>query len=174
MFILDMQANNRWQLHEQKQILQQLADRYQPSVILVETEATTGADLVSEFRRGTWLPVKGVKTEGRDKLFRAQLLEYLLVDRKVYLPREADWLQPWLEESAQFPVGKSDDRVDAYCYAAACLRDRCSNGLPSGEGSVIQAYGKPIACGSELRAINGEALPDPCAGSWGSPRNWRL
>ena len=165
MFILDMQANNRWQLHEQKQILQQVADRYQPSVILVETEATTGADLVSEFRRGTWLPIQGVKTEGRDKLLRAQLLEYLLVDGKVYLPRQAEWLQAWQEESAQFPVGKSDDRVDAYCYAAAWLRDRCSNGLPSGEGSVIQAYGKPIACGSELRAINGEPLPDPCAGS---------
>jgi predicted phage terminase large subunit-like protein len=175
LFILEMQANNRWQLHEQKQILEQLAERYQPSIVLVETEATTGADLVSEFRRGTLLLIKGVKTEGRDKLFRAQLLEYLLIDRKVYLPREADWLQAWLEESAQFPVGKSDDRVDAYCYGAAWLRDRYSNGWSSGVGSVIQTCSKPIACGSELRAISGsESLPDPSAGSWESPRNWRL
>lgn len=131
--------------------------------------------MVSEFRRGTWLPIQGVKSEGRDKLLRAQLLEYLLVDRRVYLPRDADWLQAWLEESAQFPVGKSDDRVDAYCYAAAWLRDRCANGLPRGVGSVIQICAKPIACGSELRAINGlESLPDPSTGSWESPRNWRF
>jgi hypothetical protein len=74
----------------------------------------------------------------------------------VHVPRKAAWLQAFLDESSAFPVGKTDDRVDAFCYATAWLRDRCMNSLPSGEKSVIQAVGKPIVSGSDIRrALDG-------------------
>ena len=40
---------------------------------------------------------------------------------KVKLPRNAPWLDEWIEEHLRFPVGDHDDLVDTTAYALARL-----------------------------------------------------
>ena len=166
-FLIDLMASNKWQFHEQCAVLHSLYERYRPQSILIE-ETGTGFSLASEFRREKWLPIQGVKPEGKDKTLRAQLIQHLLVNGLVYLPRQAPWLEGFLDEANQFPAGRYDDQVDALIYGLEWLRDKRSQGLASGCASVLTTCGTPIANGRDLaRASGGGGLGGNAGGITG-------
>lgn len=53
-----------------------------------------------------------------DKVSRAMAAAGLVRQHKVWLPRDAEWLDEWLDEHADFDKGTHDDQVDVMAYAA--------------------------------------------------------
>lgn len=56
-----------------------------------------------------------------DKETRAQSLRGVAAMKKVYLPKNASWTLPLLDELSKFPMGKHDDQVDALSLFARML-----------------------------------------------------
>lgn len=92
-----------------------LAAVWKPSVFLVEDKAS-GQSLIQELQRDTRLPVKAVQVDG-DKFARACAITPLVEAGKVFLPKEAPWLDDFMEELATFPKGAHDDQVDSFTQA---------------------------------------------------------
>lgn len=65
-----------------------------------------------------------VKTTGDSKLGRATSITGLVEAGNVYLPEQAEWVEDFIEETAQFPVGRNDDQVDAMSQALREMRKR--------------------------------------------------
>lgn len=63
-----------------------------------------------------------------DKLTRALPAAGLVRQHRVWLPRDAPWLDEWLDEHADFPNTAHDDQVDCMAYAA---RVAIAHWLPS-------------------------------------------
>ena len=97
--------------------IQQMADKWNPALILIE-QVQYQAAVVQELLRKTTLPVKGVKPD-RDKMTRFSPLqaryEQGLVHHSKRLPEEFE------RELLSFPIGTHDDMVDASAYAFAGL-----------------------------------------------------
>ncbi len=89
-------------------------NRWQPERVLVE-EAASGQSLIQSMRRESPLPILAVKPEG-DKISRAHRVTGIIEAGRVSLPRQAPWLNDFLEETANFPTGAHDDIVDALVY----------------------------------------------------------
>lgn len=89
------------------------------SAVLIE-DAASGQSLIQELRRDTKLPIIAVKVD-RDKVARAHSISPTVEAGKCYVPDEAPWLAPWLEEHAHFPNGEYDDQVDTTTGALAWL-----------------------------------------------------
>lgn len=111
-FVLEV-TRARMTFHQTLQLVSQIARRWNPGTIYVE-QAQYQAAAVQELLRTTNLPVVGVKPD-RDKLTRAQpmIARY---------ERGLVWHAPELaayyeEELLSFPVGATDDCVDATVYA---------------------------------------------------------
>jgi hypothetical protein len=57
-----------------------------------------------------------VKPEG-GKYSRAQAVQWLAREGKLFLPRGAPWIEDFVSECATFPRGQHDDQVDAMSQA---------------------------------------------------------
>lgn len=53
-----------------------------------------------------------------DKVTRALALAGLVRQHKVWWPADADWIDEWCDELAEFPTAAHDDQVDVAAYAA--------------------------------------------------------
>lgn len=101
--------------HQVLQFIQQMADKWKPTVIAIE-QVQYQAAVVQELARTTNLPVKGVHPD-KDKLTR---FLPLLARYEQGLVKHTSGLPGWFEEELlSFPVGAHDDGVDALSYAFA-------------------------------------------------------
>lgn len=69
-----------------------------------------------------------------DKTVRARPLQGRMRQRKVTLPRQADWVPILLKELMRFPVGMHDDTVDALSWAAELILGKAPPNKPKYEG----------------------------------------
>lgn len=101
--------------HQVLQFIQQMAEKWNPTVIAIE-QVQYQAAVVQELARTTNLPVKGVHPD-KDKLTR---FLPLLARYEQGLVKHSPGLPGWFEEELlSFPVGAHDDGVDALSYAFA-------------------------------------------------------
>lgn len=63
------------------------------------------------------IPFEELRAE-TDKLTRAMPYARMVRQHRVWLPADATWLDEWIDEHTDFPVGEHDDQVDVGAYAA--------------------------------------------------------
>jgi predicted phage terminase large subunit-like protein len=103
--------------HQVLQFIQQMAAKWNPTVIAIE-QVQYQAAVIQELNRTTQLPIRGIRPD-KDKLTR---FLPLLARYEQGLVRHASGLQGWFEdELLSFPVGDHDDGADALAYAFAAL-----------------------------------------------------
>jgi predicted phage terminase large subunit-like protein len=96
--------------------------RYDAERVFIE-DASSGTPLVQELRRTTNLPIIGIPPRGT-KIARAESVSGLCEAGKVRLPKDAPWIDVFIEEFLRFPAGRHDDQVDATSLALSRLRGR--------------------------------------------------
>lgn len=99
-------------------------DAESPDEVLIEDKAS-GQSLIQELQRDSALPIIPYKVD-RDKVARANAASPMVEAGKVFLPESAPWVDDFITECAQFPVGTHDDQVDAMTQAI----DRMKVGPP--------------------------------------------
>lgn len=96
-----------------------LAQRWRPDVVLIEDRAS-GTQLLQELRdRGIGYG-RAIKPHA-NKEIRMTNQTALIESGRVWIPKEADWVQTYLRELLVFPNGKYDDQVDSTSQALAYL-----------------------------------------------------
>ena len=91
------------------------AARKYPIVELLFEDAGSGTILYQEVSQKYKLPideVRCIKPEG-NKATRAAAITNLIEEGRVFLPRQAEWLDQFRNELLQFPNGRHDDQVDS-------------------------------------------------------------
>lgn len=87
---------------------------------LVIEEASAGVAIVQTLRAHTNLPVIGIPPRS-SKVARAEAASVAFECGRVKLPKHAPWLDDFISEFLNFPVGRHDDMVDAFSYGIAAL-----------------------------------------------------
>ena len=64
----------------------------------------------------------------KNKVARAETAVALMEQGRIWFPRQAVWLDDYLDELTMFPSGAHDDMVDVTSYAAAVLAERSVRG----------------------------------------------
>ena len=93
----------------------QLQEIYKPSEILIEDKAS-GQSLIQDLRGAGNNKLVAIKVDA-DKETRANAITSILDNNRLFLPRDASWLQTLRGEMLQFPNGTHDDCVDALTQA---------------------------------------------------------
>lgn len=120
-YIADVQKG-RWEYHELRKRVFDLANEQKPDAILIEDKAS-GQSLIQELQAGTSHPVIAIKPEG-DKETRARTTAAMVESRKVALPEQAHWLADYEHEMMSFPNGKHDDMVDSTSQFLRWIKER--------------------------------------------------
>ena len=116
--------------HDLLQLVLRMREDRRPNVILVESRNIGTALIrdmqamhVSELR--TVDPMGrnyGSVTMGGDKVQRAARHTGLLESGRLWVPREAPWVEDWLREVGAFPSGRFTDQMDAFTQALEYAR----------------------------------------------------
>jgi predicted phage terminase large subunit-like protein len=94
---------------------------FRPEKILIE-RAASGRSLVQDLYSLTRLPIKPVPTTNKSKEERAFLITDLIEAGRVWLPKNAKWLEEFIDELSHFPHGKFTDQVDALTMALQFMK----------------------------------------------------
>jgi predicted phage terminase large subunit-like protein len=94
---------------------------WKPDCALIE-DTSAGSSLAQDLLSTTSIPVVKI-TVTRDKESRAAAITPMVECGSVYLPKDATWLNDFLDEISQFPRGRHDDMVDCAVQALTYLRD---------------------------------------------------
>jgi predicted phage terminase large subunit-like protein len=121
-FYLLHQLRDKMEYPELVKAVKSQAQRFNPSRILIEYQAS-GRPLVQDLYRRTRLPIYSVKVTRDSKESRARLATAVVENGKVFLPKEAEWLDDFLHELTMFPTGRHSDQVDAMAQALSLLKN---------------------------------------------------
>jgi predicted phage terminase large subunit-like protein len=114
---------------------------FNPEKVLIEREGS-GRSLAQDLYAQTRLPIKAIPTANKSKTERAYLVTDFIEAGRVWLPKNAIWLDGFIKELSHFPHGKFSDQVDALTMALQYLktnqlwhersrkRERSSSGRP--------------------------------------------
>ncbi len=94
---------------------------FNPEKILIEKQGS-GRSLAQDLYDNTRLPIKAVPTSNKSKTERAYLVTDFIEAGRVWLPKNAIWLDDFLVELSHFPHGKFNDMVDALTMALQFLK----------------------------------------------------
>ena len=94
---------------------------WKPSWIGIEKQMATLSMFDEAQRNG--VVVRWLKPD-KHKVARAETLAALLDAGRIWVPRDAPWLDEFIDELAAFPVGQHDDQVDVVAYAAIEMTKR--------------------------------------------------
>lgn len=100
-----------------KRLIRQMADQHRAGVVLIE-DAASGIQLLQDLRLEGFARIKPVKPLGEKKMRMVAQTPAMEAGR-IYVPKDAAWLQDYLHELAMFPKGKFDDQVDSTSQALA-------------------------------------------------------
>jgi predicted phage terminase large subunit-like protein len=92
-----------------KAFLQQL-EIYKPHQIFIE-EKSSGAQIIQELQNAGNKRIVGIKPN-IDKIARAAVPSEIIAQGRWFLPKEATWLDEYIEELLEFPNGAYMDQVD--------------------------------------------------------------
>jgi predicted phage terminase large subunit-like protein len=95
---------------ELKAEVRRLYERDLPRYILVEDKAS-GQQLLQDYGAQRNIPMIGI-VPIRDKVTRLSVVTDVIETGKVFLPKDAPWLDAFREELRVFPNGKHDDQID--------------------------------------------------------------
>jgi predicted phage terminase large subunit-like protein len=96
------------------------AGLYQPGTILIE-DKSSGTQLIQELAHEGLYAVTRYQPTG-DKVMRLHAQSGLFENGLVHLPKEAHWLDAYVQELTAFPRGRHDDQVDATAQALDWLK----------------------------------------------------
>ena len=96
-----------------------LAERFDPTVVLIEDHAS-GTQLLQMLREQGFGKGRAIKPVG-DKEIRMTNQTALIESGRVWLPADADWVKSYLHELVLFPNARHDDQVDSTSQALAYL-----------------------------------------------------
>ena len=113
-YLIDMHRG-RYDYPRLKQTAIALADRYKPTMILIE-DASAGIALAQELRSLGRHRVRAVKVE-QTKELRLFTQAAKFEAGHVYFPKDAPFMPDLLHELLSFPNGKHDDQVDSISQA---------------------------------------------------------
>jgi len=102
-----------------KRSIQSLADKWQPTAILVEDKAS-GQSVIQDLRQTTRLSIVPINPT-KDKVVRLLAVTAAIESGRVFLPNVAPWLPDYEAELASFPNGAHDDQVDSTSQALTYL-----------------------------------------------------
>jgi predicted phage terminase large subunit-like protein len=97
------------------QVVEQLAMKWQPTAVLVESKAS-GQSLVQELQQNSSLPIKGIEVAS-DKVSRANACTPTWEANRVYAAAGSAWLDDFESELYAFPKAPNDDQTDAFTQA---------------------------------------------------------
>lgn len=109
--------------------LERLHEAWKPAFWGIE-KATFGLTLLQTATRTGRIPVRELVPD-RDKVSRAYAASALAMGGRLYLPKQAAWLDDFVHELLGFPNGTHDDQVDCLSYAAKIVADRLTPGRRS-------------------------------------------
>ena len=105
--------------------VEDVAERWKPKLIWIE-DASSGTPLVQVLKQNTRLPVVAVKVLG-SKQSRAEAVSPIFEQQRVWLPRNAPWLDTYIKEFLAFgPDCLHDDMVDASVMAIERIIDQAN------------------------------------------------
>ncbi len=87
------------------------SDHWKPQHILIENKGS-GQSLIQELKREHHMPVKAIDPK-HDKITRMRTATPVIENGRVFLPKQAIWLDEYKMELSRFPRGRHDDQVDA-------------------------------------------------------------
>lgn len=115
-YLLDV-TRGRYEYPRLRETAAALAERYKPSVIMIE-DASTGIALAQELKQAGTFAVRPIPVE-RDKIGRLYVQQAKFEAGLVLFPRAARFLAELETELLTFPQGKTDDQVDSISQALA-------------------------------------------------------
>lgn len=115
-YLLDV-TRGRYEYPRLRETAAALADRFKPSVIMIE-DASTGIALAQELRQADTYAVRPIPVE-RDKVGRLYVQQAKFEAGLVLFPKGARFLPELETELLTFPQGKTDDQVDSISQALA-------------------------------------------------------
>lgn len=118
-YLLD-QVRDRLSFTKTVGAMRSLTERW-PQAYLKLVEDKANGSAVIDTLRGEIGGIVAVNPQG-GKLPRAQAGAPDLEAGNCYLPKNAPWVDAYIEEAAQFPNGSNDDQVDAWSQAMARFR----------------------------------------------------
>ncbi|WP_425908143.1 phage terminase large subunit [Nitrobacter sp. TKz-YC02] len=115
-YLLDV-VRGRFDYPKLRQTAFALAERYNPTVVLIE-DASAGIALAQELRQAGRFRVRSIPVD-RDKVTRLYVQAAKFEAGRVYFPKHAPFLADLETELLTFPQGKHDDQVDSLTQALA-------------------------------------------------------
>ena len=117
MYILDL-LRDRWDFPELKQVAITINNKWRGKGLrgLYIEDKASGQSLIQELKRESGISVIPYKVNA-DKVARVNAISPFIQGGRVFLPKEARWLDSFMDESLSFPNGKYDDQVDATTIA---------------------------------------------------------
>ncbi len=103
----------------------QLAQRYPVKHLLIE-DAASGTALIQSLRhqRPYNVPYPDAITPREDKVVRMAAQSIKIEQGRVYLPQDADFIEPFYREVLPFPNGAHDDQIDSMSQFLSWIDDR--------------------------------------------------
>jgi predicted phage terminase large subunit-like protein len=120
-FYLLNQLRKRLDYPSLVRVVKEQARLFKPEKILIE-RAASGRSLVQDLYSLTRLPIKSIPTTNKSKEERAFLITDLIEAGRVWLPKNAKWVDCFVDELSTFPFGKYADQVDALTMALQFLK----------------------------------------------------
>lgn len=110
-FILDLYRKKVEYPQAKKDFIEHM-DQFRPQKSYIE-DASNGTPLISDLKTTKYFSsITPISTKGKDKLARVIPITPIVEANNVFLPKDAPWLDTFIEECANFPNGDHDDIVD--------------------------------------------------------------
>lgn len=146
-------GRNKWDFPQLKRVLGAYNMRWRGKGlrgIYIEDRAS-GQSLLQELRSNSGMSVIpwSAKGFGTDKVARANAVTPIIEGGRVFLPKEATWLEAFIEEVQTFPASKHDDQVDAMTMLIDVLSRQAVDNI-----ELLNAPVEPGASLNQLMAKN--------------------
>jgi predicted phage terminase large subunit-like protein len=112
------QRRGKWEILEMTAQINRAALEWNADVLLIEDKGQGTAYIQSQGetnyqRRQAPAPIVPINPGVQGKAFRLDAVAPIIHDHKVFIPKNAPWLDIFLTEIGQFPDGAHDDVVDS-------------------------------------------------------------
>jgi predicted phage terminase large subunit-like protein len=119
-YLLDV-FRKRLNFPELKRAILDLFKKYNPEKLLIEDKGS-GTSMLQELKSEyIWCLEAYNPQQGSDKLMRLAAQSIKFESGRVYLPKQAPWLDEYVSEITGFPGTKHDDQVDSTSQALDAL-----------------------------------------------------
>jgi predicted phage terminase large subunit-like protein len=117
MYLIDV-FRRKLNFPELKRFVRELASLHHADVVLIEDKAS-GTSLIQELRADGFSKAQAAPALEGDKIMRLHGQTAKIEGGFVLFPKEAPWLDTYLNELVTFPNAKNDDQVDSTVFALA-------------------------------------------------------